>query len=213
MIKKQNKNMTKSEANTLEEQQNKFSQQRRRVMQGVVALGVCTSASPCLSTEKKSTAVDPDDPSQQLPQENDCLVHADGEKEGQLLDVNDLEEGKAFVNCWPRDPETGTVRSGSRYNKLMAIRLNEEKLDSKTKAYSDNGVLVFSAICTHQGCDISAWVEEKQEFFCYCHYSRFNPMKFGKVAYGPARKKLPMIPVRVEDGVAKINGEFSRKPG
>ncbi len=208
---KNNKESQQAICSGLEDNSNTLeSLSRRNVMKKVAAVGICATTAPCLL---KAEEVNPDDPAHLMPQVNDCLVYADGEKEGQMIDLNDLVENKSFVNCWPRDPETGVVRNASRFNKLLAIRLKENEMNSKTAAYAKDGILVYSAICTHQGCDISAWVEEKQQFFCYCHYSRFDPKKLGKVAYGPARKKLPIIPIRIEEGVIKIDGEFSRKPG
>ncbi len=209
---KNNKQQKQEKSNTSKQEINQ--EERRSVLKGAAMLGICASASPCLLQQASAEeAVDPSDPAHQLPQVGDCLVYADGDKEGEVLDLSDLEENKNYINCWPRETESGVVRNGSRYNKLLAIRLNPDELDKKTQAYAKDGILVFSAICTHQGCDISAWIEEKQQFFCYCHYSRFDPKKFGKVAYGPARKKLPLIPIKIEEGVVKVDGEFTRKPG
>lgn len=56
----------------------------------------------------------------------------------------------------------------------------------------------FSAVCTHQGCQVS----EVQDgmIVCPCHGSRFDAVT-GEVRSGPATASLPEIPVQESDGV------------
>ena len=61
-------------------------------------------------------------------------------------------------------------------------------------------VVAFSAICTHQGCLVSA---AGSEFECFCHGSRFAAAT-GAVLTGPARRALDPIPVSVSGGSVVI---------
>lgn len=60
---------------------------------------------------------------------------------------------------------------------------------------TDGAVVAFSAICTHQGCLVSA---AGSEFDCSCHGSRFEAAT-GAVLEGPARRALDRIPVAISD--------------
>ncbi|WP_353814272.1 Rieske (2Fe-2S) protein [Agromyces sp. SYSU T00266] len=62
-------------------------------------------------------------------------------------------------------------------------------------------VVAFSAICTHQGCTVSA---EGATFVCPCHGSTFDAAT-GDVEQGPALEPLPSVPVSV-DGDRVIAG-------
>ncbi|ASR36912.1 ferredoxin [Prauserella marina] len=61
---------------------------------------------------------------------------------------------------------------------------------------SDTKVSAFSAICTHQGCAVTA---EGAELRCPCHGSMFDAFT-GAVKQGPATEPLPSIAVTVENG-------------
>lgn len=65
---------------------------------------------------------------------------------------------------------------------------------------TDGAVVAFSAICTHQGCLVSA---AGSEFDCSCHGSRFAAAT-GAVLKGPAARALDPIPVSVSGGSVVI---------
>jgi cytochrome b6-f complex iron-sulfur subunit len=52
---------------------------------------------------------------------------------------------------------------------------------------SREGLYAISSICTHLGCNVR-WVEERSEFHCPCHGSKYTGL--GKVKEGPAPKPL-----------------------
>ncbi len=55
----------------------------------------------------------------------------------------------------------------------------------------------FSAVCTHQGCTVSAVANDV--ITCPCHGSNFDTQT-GAVVSGPAPRPLPPIPVVVRNG-------------
>lgn len=63
-----------------------------------------------------------------------------------------------------------------------------------------SAAIAFSAICTHQGCLVSA---TPTEFDCSCHGSRFEAAT-GNVLGGPARRPLHPVAVAIVDGAVVI---------
>jgi len=66
----------------------------------------------------------------------------------------------------------------------------------------DGGFLALSRTCTHLGCSLN-WDEEKGRFVCPCHGSTFSHT--GEVLTAPAPRPLPYYPVRIENGVVKVD--------
>ena len=60
-----------------------------------------------------------------------------------------------------------------------------------------NTVHGFSAVCTHQGCLVSAVTDG--QITCPCHGSAFDATT-GAVVRGPAQTPLPAVPVKVVNG-------------
>jgi cytochrome b6-f complex iron-sulfur subunit len=67
---------------------------------------------------------------------------------------------------------------------------------------ADGGFLALSRICTHLGCSVP-WDEEKERFVCPCHGSTFSLT--GEVLSAPAPRPLDFFPVRLENGIVKVD--------
>ncbi|MDO6515188.1 MULTISPECIES: ubiquinol-cytochrome c reductase iron-sulfur subunit [unclassified Neptuniibacter] len=152
-------------------------------------------------------------PESMRPKPGDQLVVEDGHGNARVISASELKLEVQQIMAFPQDPVTGVIRSGSRFNKVMVMRLNPELMDEDTKKNSADGVVAYSAICTHQGCDVNSYIEDKKEFFCFCHYSRFNPYEAGKVTNGPATRRLAMLPIEIKDDFIIVKEPFTRKPG
>ncbi len=59
-----------------------------------------------------------------------------------------------------------------------------------------DSLTVFSAVCTHMGCNV-AWVPQEGQFVCPCHGGRYN--RDGEVVAGPPPRPLTRLPVRIEN--------------
>ena len=128
------------------------------------------------------------------PRPGDLLVKG-SDKTATPLTPADIKPGARPVMAWPLDPSDKTIRSASRLNRVLLVRLDPDK------------VLAFSAICTHAGCEVTDLVD--QHLFCPCHESTFDPLNQGKVIDGPATKALPALPLKVEDGKLVVAGPFT----
>ncbi len=105
------------------------------------------------------------------------------------------------------------MRSGSRLNRVVIVRLDATTLGEKTRARAAEGIVAYSAICTHTGCEVGAFLPEEQALYCECHQSRFDPRDEAKVTDGPAPRNLPALPLSVVDGRLVVAGPFSTRPG
>jgi cytochrome b6-f complex iron-sulfur subunit len=66
----------------------------------------------------------------------------------------------------------------------------------------DGGFLAISCVCTHLGCTVP-WDEGAARFLCPCHASTFDIT--GGVLNPPAPRALDLYPVRIENGIVKID--------
>ena len=65
----------------------------------------------------------------------------------------------------------------------------------------DGGFLALHRECTHLGCTVP-WRAEKGRFECPCHASVFDMT--GEVLSPPAPRPLDVLPVRLENGIVKV---------
>ena len=125
------------------------------------------------------------------------LVDADAEKDFKPLRPSDLAIGKPLL-VFPFDAKAGALKNESRLNKLVVIRLPEDQMTAETRARSASGVLAYSGICTHQGCDVKTWMAKESVLACYCHSSKFALLDSAKVISGPAPKPLPAVSLAMD---------------
>jgi Rieske Fe-S protein len=179
---------------------------RRTVLKGALGLGLTL---PLLDAH---AAVE-DDPAKARPQEGDQFVFFAGERKGQILKAGDLPLGGPQVMAYPMDPATSTVRSGSRLNQILLIRFEMDQLSEETRVNAIDGVVAYSAACTHQACPVSMWKKDRGTLYCVCHGSQYDPTAAAKVVGGPAPRRLAMLPLKIEEGVLVAAGPFTDRVG
>ncbi|WLB56792.1 ubiquinol-cytochrome c reductase iron-sulfur subunit [Bradyrhizobium sp. 521_C7_N1_3] len=186
-------------------------QTRRTLLLGALA----TTA--CLGCSTQARAGEDPPGSDERPQKGDLLVFSEGDQEGKLITAADLPAGGPPVHAWPKDPNTSVVRSASRLNEILIIRLDPAELDEKTRARAVDGILAYSAICSHAGCPVTAWVKsdvgDKDVFKCMCHNSEYDPREGAQVVFGPAPRRLAALPLALADGSLSVAGNFIGKVG
>jgi ubiquinol-cytochrome c reductase iron-sulfur subunit len=106
---------------------------------------------------------------------------------------------------------------------LVLVRLPKADLElpPELAAYPADGIVAYSKICTHAGCAISLYRaplfqpdEPRPALVCPCHYSTFDPASGGTVLFGPAGRKLPMLPIYVDRrGELRAGGNFDEAVG
>jgi cytochrome b6-f complex iron-sulfur subunit len=66
----------------------------------------------------------------------------------------------------------------------------------------DGCFLALYRKCTHLGCTVP-WIPDEQRFTCPCHASAFDIR--GNVLNAPASRPLDLFPVRIENGIVKVD--------
>jgi len=151
------------------------------------------------------------------PKKGDLLVISEGERAGDVIKPDDLKPGEPPLHAWPKDPKTSVVRNGSRLNEILVLRLDPAEMDEQTRSRSADGIVAYSAICTHAGCSVTGWLKsetgDKDVLKCFCHNSEFNPREGAQVTFGPATRSLAALPLAIADGSLTIGAAFVGKVG
>jgi Rieske Fe-S protein len=115
--------------------------------------------------------------------------------------------------AWAMDPRSRIVRSGSRLNRVLLLRFDPEALAADTRARAAGGVVAYTAICTHNGCEVTDWLGEEQMLSCPCHATKFDPRNGARVIDGPAPRPLPALPLTLADGRLVVSRSFTTRVG
>ena len=181
---------------------------RRAVLE--VGLGVGLGLASVAGTAAAATATDP---AKSPPQAGDRLSYMSGPNKGQIVKAADLKVGDQQVLVFPVDPATSKPRSGTRLNQALLIRIDPANLAEDVRAASADGIVAYSAVCTHQGCPVNMYKKDKDVLFCSCHGSEFDPKAGAKVVGGPAPRRLAALPIKIENGDIVVAGGFSGRVG
>ena len=136
-----------------------------------------------------------------------------GERAGELIVPEDLGVATRQVFAYPRDAASGQIRNGTRLNQVLVVRLDPAMLTPETLARSADGVVAYSGVCSHTGCDVTDWNAEDARFQCPCHESQFDPSDAARVVGGPAPWQLAALPLELVDGQLTVAGEFEGRIG
>ena len=148
-----------------------------------------------------------------VPQVGDTLVYLTGGPRDEVIDPADVKVGDEPKLAYPMDPKTKTVRNGSRLNLLVVSRLAPGEIEDDTKPLAANDVVAYSAVCTHNGCVISAINDTQHEFVCNCHGSTFDAGNRGAIVEGPATRRLAILPLKEGAGDLTVAADFIGRLG
>jgi Rieske Fe-S protein len=152
------------------------------------------------------------EPASERPKEGDVFVAIDADKPD-ALGPKDIPVGGPPVLAWPMDPSSNTVRKESRLNKVLLVHLDPSTLVGSTKDRAAEGVVAYSAICPHAGCEVNGWLADQQILECSCHYSHYNPREAAAVIDGPATRSLAALPLKIVEGKLAVAKPFTGRVG
>ena len=142
----------------------------------------------------------------------DVFVPIDGGGQSPI-EPRDVPIGGPPLFVWPMEPASRLVRNGSRLNKVLLLRLDPATFDAATREHAADGVVAYTAICPHTGCDVTDWLAEPKLLECPCHMSQYNPGAAGALVAGPAPRALPALPLTIADGKLMVAKPFTSRVG
>ncbi|HEY4407908.1 MAG TPA: Rieske (2Fe-2S) protein [Xanthobacteraceae bacterium] len=150
------------------------------------------------------------DPADERPKEGDQLV-AVGATELMALSPGDIPASQ--ILAWPMEPDSNLVRNGSRLNKILLVKLDPASLAGPTRERAADGVVAYSAICPHAGCEVDGWVAEQRILECPCHNSRYDPRNAAAIIDGPTTRALAALPLKIVNGKLTVAQPFIGRVG
>jgi Rieske Fe-S protein len=164
--------------------------------------GICWTAVPPVLVRSQA------DPASMPPQKDDVFVRA-GDTGAKPLTLSDIPSSAQYVLAWPMAPDTKVVRNGSRLNEVLLVRSDPQALVGASRSDSAAGVLAYSALCPHAGCNLTTWVPDKGVLGCDCHASDFDARAGGKVLDGPASRPLPSLALELSGDLLVVARPFA----
>lgn len=142
----------------------------------------------------------------------DKLVYAMGPKKGQVITLDSIKLDKGAL-AFPLGKE-------EHLNLIMIIHEVQSEFKAPTHlSWVINGIVAYSAICTHMGCTVD-WHPKSQtpapypHIFCPCHQSMYNIFEGAKVVSGPAPRPLPQLPIKFSSNNEIVaDGDFDGPVG
>ena len=132
----------------------------------------------------------------------DVLTYADattGGQPGQPFKARDLPLNGS-VQLFPMGKES------NEDNLVQIIRI--------AQGDGVNGLVAYSAICTHLGCAVNEKLNRDNLIRCPCHGSIYDPANHATVRRGPSDRALPGLPIADgPNGTIVANGLFDGQIG
>src|SRR6266513_2864772 len=136
--------------------------ERRTLLKGGIGAGLALGLTP-------GRAI-----GQEGPKPGDLLVKV-GDAMKQPLSPGEIKRGAKPIIAWAMDPMDETLRNGSPLNQVLLVRLDANTMASDTRSRAADGVVAYTAICTHADCKVDDWLADEQVLHCACHGSKFDP--------------------------------------
>ncbi|MFQ6116808.1 MAG: ubiquinol-cytochrome c reductase iron-sulfur subunit [Candidatus Bipolaricaulia bacterium] len=141
------------------------------------------------------------------PKAGDRLVFAVGPDRGKVITVTGLAYGEATL-ALPQGKES------NEENIITLVKLAPEEFLPPTKVeWTAEGVVAYSAICTHLACTVLESLRSG-EIYCPCHAGIYDPRRGAEVIGGPPPRPLPQLPIKIEgQGMIIAAGGFEGPVG
>ena len=98
---------------------------------------------------------------------------------------------------------------------IILVRMEPDEIRSQQgDGWDYQGILAYSKICTHVGCPIALYEHRTHHLLCPCHQSTFDLADSGNVVFGPAARRMPQLPIGVdEEGFLIAMSDFNEPIG
>lgn len=116
------------------------------------------------------------------------------------------------LHAWEEENHNLNARAKTS---ILVVRMTPEQLrTSQGEGWDYQGIIAYSKICTHVGCPIALYEHRTHHLLCPCHQSTFDLADSGNVVFGPAARRLPQLPLGVdEEGYLVALSDFQEPIG
>ena len=122
-------------------------------------------------------------------------------------DVASARSSSSRTRCTRDAARPRRHASESAHRRAAAARRSSA---AETRARAADGIVAYSGVCTHTGCDVTDWYGDVLRFKCPCHESEFDPSDGARVVGGPAPWQLAALPLKARRRRARRRGARSK---
>jgi ubiquinol-cytochrome c reductase iron-sulfur subunit len=124
--------------------------------------------------------------------------------DGRPVRAGDLDVG-SVLTVWPEG------RTDAADSQVVLVRLEPGTAlggTGRTDWVAD-GHVAYSKLCTHMGCPVGLYQQQRRVLLCPCHQAAFDVVQGAQPLIGPASRPLPQLPLEVDgEGYLRATGGF-----
>ena len=140
--------------------------------------------------------------------------------DGTAIRPEDLSVG-GQITVFPGIPGGATNDYADSPTLLIRLRADDAKLahQRSDNDHANHGAMLgdyvaYSKICTHAGCPASLYEQQTNRLLCPCHQSQFLITDNARPIFGPATRRLPMLPLTLDaDGYLVAASDYRETVG
>ncbi|GAB2590946.1 ubiquinol-cytochrome c reductase iron-sulfur subunit [Paractinoplanes abujensis] len=141
-------------------------------------------------------------------------------EDGSPIRPEDVSTG-GQMTVFPGIPHGATNEYADSPTLLIHLRADDAQTtreaaeaDRRNKGSMWGDYVAYSKICTHAGCPASLYEQQTNRLLCPCHQSQFLITRNAQPIFGPATRRLPMLPLGVdEEGFFVATSDFKDTVG
>lgn len=128
-------------------------------------------------------------------------------EDGSPIRPEDVSAG-GQMTVFPGIPHGATNEHADSPTLLIHLRADDAATTRAAAEGDKNGrnkgsmwgnYVAYSKICTHAGCPASLYEQQTNRLLCPCHQSQFLITDNAQPVFGPATRRLPMLPLTVDE--------------
>ena len=186
--------------------------QRRPLLKGAIALGAAPLGLAVAAPLVGGLIEDPHKgPEPMMYRTGFNPSHNDGKPvrlvrdDGTPVRPDDVSAG-GMMTVYPGIPHGNTNEHADSPTLLIRLR-SDDAATTRAKADADprnkgsmwGDYVAYNKICTHAGCPASLYEQQTNRLLCPCHQSQFLITDNAQPVFGPATRRLPMLPLTVDE--------------
>jgi ubiquinol-cytochrome c reductase iron-sulfur subunit len=188
--------------------------QRRPLLKGAIALGAAPLGLAIAAPLAGGLIEDPHKGPDPMMYRTGFDPSNNGEKpvrltreDGTPIRPEDISAG-GQMTVFPGIPHGATNHYADSPTLLIHLRADDAETTRANAEADKNGrnkgsmwgnYVAYSKICTHAGCPASLYEQQTNRLLCPCHQSQFLITDNAQPVFGPATRRLPMLPLTVDE--------------